>query len=319
MNAASEPAMAMQGVSKSLGGHQALRDIRWQVSPATITGLVGTNGAGKTTLLRLALGLLWPDAGVIRVLGMPLGRENAELRQRVGYVGADGQPLPALRVDEWTRYLRGMYRRWDDSVVRRLLAAMAIGGTRRIGTLSLGERSSLKMALAIAARPDLLLLDEPTNGLDVVVRAQMLKLVVDVAAREGTTVVLASHTLSDVERLADDLAILHEGRLLMAGRLDDLKARVRRIQAHWPRGSVEELAAAPHVLRVEQSGQMVCVTVDGPIEPVAALLRARGAQAIDVAASDLESLFREFIHREGYARDAVSWVDALYEEAEGNA
>ena len=319
MNAASEPAMAMQGVSKSLGGHQALRDIRWQVSPATITGLVGTNGAGKTTLLRLALGLLWPDAGVIRVLGMPLGRENAELRQRVGYVGADGQPLPALRVDEWTRYLRGMYRRWDDSVVRRLLAAMAIGGTRRIGTLSLGERSSLKMALAIAARPDLLLLDEPTNGLDVVVRAQMLKLVVDVAAREGTTVVLASHTLSDVERLADDLAILHEGRLLMAGRLDDLKARVRRIQAHWPRGSVEELAAAPHVLRVEQSGQMVCVTVDGPIEPVAALLRARGAQAIDVAASDLESVFRELIHREGYAREAVSWVDALYKEAEGNA
>lgn len=163
-------AIAMDNVAKRFRESQALQDVQWSVPDGSIYGLIGANGAGKTTLLRLALGVMWPDAGEVQILGEVLRRDNADIRQRVHYVASGRQLPPSFRVDEWIHYSSLLYRHWDKKICDKLMRALAIDGRRQIGHLSQGMQVSFQLAVAIAARPDLLLLDEPTNGLDLVVK-----------------------------------------------------------------------------------------------------------------------------------------------------
>ncbi len=300
-------AVEMRGVRKSFRGQDALRDVDWSVPEASVCGLIGANGAGKTTLLRLALGLLWPDAGTVAVLGQRLARENAGLRERVHYVASDRVMAPAFRVDEWLRYASLSYPRWDAQRARRLLGALELDPRRGVGELSAGQRTSLQIVVAAAARPDLLLLDEPTNGLDVVVKTQVLQLVIDMAAAEGTTIVLASHHIEDVERLSDRLAVLYDGRFVLHGELDAIKASMHRLQVVIPGEWPAALEQDPAVVRVEREGKVAVLTVEGPPEPVMERCRLHGAVLVEPIDLDLAEVFRIVLGKEGYSRAQLQW------------
>ena len=302
-------ALRMEAVQKSFRGYPVLRGIDWTVPAGSVCGLIGPNGAGKTTLLRLLLGLLWPDGGTIEALGEPLGRERADLRERVHYVASQRTSLPPFRVDEWLHYASLAYPKWDASRAARMVDALGIAPRHTVRDLSAGQRTSLQVAVAVATRPDLLLLDEPTNGLDVLVKGQVLKLVIDMAAAEGTTVVFATHHIEDVERLADRLAVLHDGRFIADDDLDAIKAGMKRLQVVFEGAWPAEIEQDPRVVHVERRGKVAMLTVDGPIDSVAQTLRESGAILVEPVGLDLTEVFRAMMEREGFARAQLQWDD----------
>lgn len=301
-------AIAMHDVSKTFRSTHALSDVTWEVSSGSIYGLIGANGAGKSTLLQLALGVLWPDHGDIAILGQTLTRDSADLRQRVHYV-ASGRPMvQSFRVEEWLRYARLLYSRWDQALCDTLLSALEIDSEKSLGQLSQGIQTSLQLLIGIAARPDLLLLDEPTNGLDVVVKQQILQFIIDMAADLGTTVVIATHNIQDVERIADTVGVLYRGRFVLQEELDTMKSHWHRIQVvfpgHWP----DNIGKAGQITQVERRGHVAQITVEGDPKPVMIKLQEAGASLIEPINMDLTEIFRSLLEKEGYSRDALRWI-----------
>ncbi len=300
-------AIEMDAVTKRFRGRAAVDDVAWTVGTGSIHGLIGANGAGKTTLLRLALGLLWPDKGTITVLGERLGLENAPIRQRVHYVASGRTAMPGFRVAEWLRYASLLYERWDGARCQRLVHALELNPDKTIRHLSQGMQTSLQLVTAIASRPDLLLLDEPTNGLDVVVKRQILQLIIDMAAAEGTTVVMASHNIEDIERMADAISVLYRGRFILKGDIEAIKDHMHRLQVVIPGEWPSRVERDPRITRVERRGHVGWVTVQGPVEPVAAMLHQMGATLIEPLPMDLTEIFRAVLEKEGYTREGLEW------------
>lgn len=195
--------------------------------PSGVTGLVGANGAGKTTLISLALGLLRPTAGSIRVLGLDPGRDGPALRAQIGY-GPERNVLPDdLRAYDFVRHLaevKGLPRDEARSRASDSLFLVGLGEERfrPLGTMSTGQRQRVKLAQAIAADPRLIVLDEPTDGLDPVQREEMLGIIGQVNRTFGIDVVVSSHVLDEIERSCDHVVALDEGRLVAQGPMNEL-------------------------------------------------------------------------------------------------
>ncbi len=202
-------------------GNFTLEVPAWEVPAGVVVGVVGPNGAGKTTLLRLLPGLDARDAGEVRVLGLDPERRVAEVRARVGWM-SDEQPLFNLRVHRLLRVLSGYYPTWDAARVERLVDRFELDLGRRVRELSRGQGTRLRLVLAMAFRPRLLVLDEPGSGLDLAGRRALLATVLDVVRDERCSVVISSHLLSDLERVADRLLVLDRGRVLAEGATDAL-------------------------------------------------------------------------------------------------
>ncbi len=223
-------AIRVQQLTKVFRGEPAVRGLSLEVPEGSVFGLLGENGAGKTTTLQTLLGLLTPDAGRVEVLGLDPTRHGLEVRRRVGYV----PEMPALydwmTVRETGWFAAGFHpdERGDTSpyVARydRLIEGFALPPGRKLKALSKGMRAKVSLAVAVASDPALLILDEPTSGLDVLVRREFLESMVDLAGA-GRTVLLSSHQLGEVERVASHVALLHHGECLLAEPLDTLRAR----------------------------------------------------------------------------------------------
>jgi len=216
------------GVRKSWGDTLALDSATFRVGPG-VTGLLGANGSGKTTTLGLLLGMHAPDAGTLSVLGMDPVTQGAEIRGLVGYA-PEHETLPpdvaAYEVVAHLAEMRGLPRREAAGRASDVLFELGLGEERlrAVGTMSTGQKQRVKLAQAIAADPTLVLLDEPTNGLDPMQREEMLRLVRRVADELGIHVLLSSHLLEEVERVADAVIILDGGRAVAAGNVSDLQA-----------------------------------------------------------------------------------------------
>jgi ABC-2 type transport system ATP-binding protein len=217
-------ALETNGLGKRYRRQWALRDCSLRVPTGRVAALVGPNGAGKTTLLHLAIGLLRPDAGAVRVLG-ETPTDGAGIRSRVGFVAQD-VPLyqdftPAELITMGGKLNR---RRWDSALARDRLSHLGIPLDRRVAKLSGGQRAQVALALALAKRPDLLLLDEPVASLDPLARREFLQALMGAVAQDGTTVLLSSHLVGDLERVCDYLILLHAARVQVLGEVDTLLA-----------------------------------------------------------------------------------------------
>lgn len=207
------PALEVAGLTHRFGRQCALEDCSFTVPAGAVTALVGLNGAGKSTLLRAAAGLLRPDVGEVRVFGDPAGDGTL---LRIGYVAQQAPLYPMLTVAQTLTLGGRLNPRWDAAYAQRLVDDAALPSAARVGALAPGHRTRLALAMALAKRPDLLLLDEPLASLDPVARADISgKLMADVAER-GTTVVLSSHVVADIEGVCDHAVVLAEGRVRLA-------------------------------------------------------------------------------------------------------
>ena len=212
------------GLGKRFGRTWALRDCSVRVPAGKIAGLVGPNGAGKTTFLHLAAGLLRPTAGEIRVFGRSPQSQLLLLLDRVGFVAQDTPLYGRFSVGDMLTLGRKLNRRWDTAAAEARLRTLGIPFDKRVGQLSGGQRSQVALALALGKHPELLLLDEPVARLDPLARREFMQRLTEAVADEGSTVLLSSHVVADLERVCDYLIIIAAGQVQVAGDLDGLLA-----------------------------------------------------------------------------------------------
>jgi len=212
------------GLGKRFGRTWALRDCSVRVPAGKIAGLVGPNGAGKTTFLHLAAGLLRPTAGEIRVFGRSPQSQLLLLLDRVGFVAQDTPLYPRFSVGDMLTFGRKLNRRWDTAAAEARLRTLGIPFDKRVGQLSGGQRSQVALALALGKHPELLLLDEPVARLDPLARREFMRRLTEAVADEGSTVLLSSHVVADLERVCDYLIIIAAGQVQVAGDIDALLA-----------------------------------------------------------------------------------------------
>lgn len=207
---------------------------RFQLGPLDLTvprgaiyGLIGPNGAGKTTAIDLIFGMGRNDSGTIRALGLDHRRDEVALKRRAGYVSPDLNFQVWGNVGKAIRFVRGFYPGWDDAYCAALMKAFQLSDTDRIVTLSFGAKTKLSLLLALSRRPEVLILDEPTTGLDAISKQQVFSELLKAVEDGERTVLISSHALSDIERFADHLGMIKDGKLLLEGRTDEIVDRYR--------------------------------------------------------------------------------------------
>jgi ABC-2 type transport system ATP-binding protein len=202
---------------------------QWNVSPGRVIGVVGPNGAGKTTLLESVAGLRRIHGGTIRVFALDPWRNPVRVRSALGFM-SDDMPLFAMRIAGLLRMLSGYYPTWDRELVDQLLDRFKLDPRKRVHQLSRGQGTRLRLITAMAFRPRVLLLDEPAAGLDLGGRRALLDSVLEVVRDPERSVVISSHMLVDVERVADRLLVLNEGRVVREGPTDSLVGEERTLE-----------------------------------------------------------------------------------------
>jgi ABC-2 type transport system ATP-binding protein len=220
-------------VSKRYGSVVALDNVSLEVPAGSVCALLGANGAGKSTALRILLGLTLPDSGTAGVGKLDSRLDALEIRRSVGYVPERPVLYDWMTADEIGWFAASLYPGDYQRQYQKLLEKYSVSGKQRIRNLSKGNRSKVALALALAHQPGVLILDEPTSGLDPLVRREFLESMVDVAS-EGRTVIISSHQVQEVERIADRVAILLQGKLVCHDRLEDLKQDCREVTAILP-------------------------------------------------------------------------------------
>jgi ABC-2 type transport system ATP-binding protein len=255
------------GLGKRYGSTWALRECSLAVPAGHVAALVGPNGAGKTTLLNLAVGLAAPDAGAVTVLGGRLAGSPAAL-DGIAFVAQDTPLYKNLSAADMLHLTASLNRRFDQAYARARLAELGIPPKRKAGKLSGGQQAQLALTLALARRPRLLLLDEPMAMLDPVARHDFMATVLTAAAEDGVSVLLSSHVLAELERVADYLILLSRGRVQVAGEVDDLLASHRVLTG--PAAEADSYAGRP-VVHVRRGGAQAHLLVragaDDPVPP----------------------------------------------------
>ncbi|MBN2311564.1 MAG: ABC transporter ATP-binding protein [Candidatus Hydrogenedentes bacterium] len=284
------PVVAVDDVVRRFKRHTALAGVSMRVQPGRVFGLVGENGAGKTTLIRCMLGLLQVHGGRVRVFGRDPVADPVGVLRQVGYVSEDRDLPDWMRVGELIRYTQAFYPDWDEDYAEALRRQFGLDESTRVRHLSRGQRAQAALLIALAYRPALLLLDEPSSGLDPVVRRGILGAIVRTVADEGRTVVFSSHLLDEVERVADDVAMMHEGRLVLSGPLDEVKAAHRRVTFRFAEAPAGPPALAG-ALWWEGAGREWTAICDGRLEELRASAAEAGAEIVDEAAASLEEVF----------------------------
>ena len=287
-------AASTNGLGKSFGDRVVLQDITTQVQPGDVVGVIGKNGAGKTTLLEALLGFCPPTAGSAQIFGQnSLGMSSA-IKARIGFVPQQDEILPTLTGKQQLVLTGSFYPQWDKPLIARLAKDWEVPLDRRAGTLSGGERQKLSTLMALGNRPDLLVLDEPVSSLDPLARRRFLQQLLEIAGEQHRAVIFSSHIVSDLERVANRIWILRDGRLLWDGPTDELKQSVRRLHIR-ARRSLPSHLGLPGVLsdRRASDGLTATVTVrdldDAQLPKVAERLDAH----IESEGLGLEDIFLE--------------------------
>lgn len=223
-------------------GQPVLQDLSWQLQPGQVVGLLGRNGAGKTTLLETLLGLRDPQAGEVRLFGQRATQLDDEARARIGYVPQQSDLFEELSADQLLAYFRSFYPRWNAAKVEHLLSRWALPRDVPIGRLSGGQQQRLSIIRALAHEPDLLVLDEPVASLDPLARRDFLRELIEQVLDRGTTVVFSTHILSDLERVAFNVAFLQAGRIALQAPLDELLEQTLLVQG--PAAALDQLPSA---------------------------------------------------------------------------
>jgi len=258
-------ALEASGLGKRYRRTWALRDCNLTIPRGRIAALVGPNGAGKTTLLHLAVGLLTPTAGAIRVLGQTPARDPGLLAQ-IGFVAQDTPLYRDFTAAEHLTLGAKLNPRFDQALARGRLERLAVPLDRRVGTLSGGQRAQVALVLALAKRPELLLLDEPLASLDPLARREFLQALMGAVAEQGVTVVLSSHLLADLERVCDHLIVLSAAHVQVLGPTEELLDQHKLLigpyrQPQPPIAGVAQVVRASHTDRQAS----LLVRTSGPI------------------------------------------------------
>jgi len=243
-----KPVIEFRSVQRSFGGRAVLRELSFEVAPGEVYALLGRNGAGKTTALRILLGLLEPQTGECRLLGETSRALSESVRERVSWVSEDHALYGWMTIEILLAYEAATRPRFELARARAWCERLALDPKQRVDRLSRGQRAQLALLTALCARPEVLVLDDPALGLDAVVRRELLGTLAEWLADAQASVLYTTHALTDVERVADRVGILHAGELILDAPLEELKRRIRARFVRTQASAEDALARTPRCL-----------------------------------------------------------------------
>ena len=288
--------LEMRGVTKRFKDKTVLDQLDFSVSRGSVTGLLGKNGAGKTTLLKCALGLQTPQAGTITVLGEDSRVLSGAAKARLAYVPQEVSLYPWMKIRQVVAYTAAFYPLWNSRLIERLIKEWEINPEDKVGPLSTGQLQKLGILLALGHEPDFLVLDEPVASLDPAARRQFLATLLDIALNGERTILFSTHITSDLERVADRVAILKDGRIVYDDELALLKDSVKRLRISVPNGLPNDLRSLPGMLHCEANGKTAVFSLRGFQTELPERLAREWSAEVSVEDLNLEEIFLELHH-----------------------
>ena len=275
--------LEMNHVTKAFGDFKALDDLTLSVPKGTVYGLVGPNGAGKSTAIRHLTGIYRPDCGTVTIGGQPMG-DDPTVKDRIGYIPDDVFYFPSATLEDMHRFYRQMYSRFDEELYKKLKEVFPLpaGAIRRF---SKGMQKQAAFHLTLCTRPDVLILDEPVDGLDPVMRRQVMGLILADVAERGTTVLISSHNLRELEDVCDHVGIMDHGKMLLQKSLADMQGGTVKLQI------VGDAPAGVEILHESRSGRLNTFILRGSCEEIRRKAEALDAPYFDVLPLSLEEIF----------------------------
>ena len=276
--------LEIRNLTKTFGDFKALDDLSMTVPKGTVYGLVGPNGAGKSTAIRCMVGVYRPDSGSVTMNG-EFVYENPDLKARIGYIPDEIFYFPAATLEEMRRFYKGIYPDFDDNLFERLYEIFSLPRKTPIRRFSKGMQKQAAFHLTICCRPDVLILDEPVDGLDPVMRRQVMSLILADVAERGTTVLISSHNLRELEDVCDHVGIMDHGRMLLEKSLADMQGSTHKLQL------VGEAPEGLEILHESASGRLRTLIVRGGVEEIGAKVSAAAPVYFDILPLSLEEIF----------------------------
>ena len=287
--------LEMKNVTKTFGTFKALRDLSMTVPQGAVYGLVGPNGAGKSTAIRLLTGVYTPDCGEITLDGEKV-YENPAVKAKIGYIPDDPFYFPTASLEEMRRFYRGTYANFDDDLFEKLSKVFELPMKTPIRRMSKGMQKQAAFHLTISTRPQMMLLDEPVDGLDPVMRRQVMSLILSEVAKDGTTVLISSHNLRELEDVCDHVGILDHGQMLLERSLADMQGSTHKLQI------VGDIPKDIQILHETISGRLRTLIVRGQAWEISTKAAAAKPAYFDLLPLSLEEIF---IYELGGINDAV--------------
>jgi ABC-2 type transport system ATP-binding protein len=288
-------AIQLVHLTKQFGRTTAVEDLSLRVARGSTFGLIGPNGAGKTTTIKMLMGILSPTAGFAMVSGVNVVNEPLAVKQRVGYVPELHHIDRWMRVGEAVGFCRSLYESWNDQTCEEMLKLFELDPRKKVKHLSKGMLVKLSLVLAVAHEPQVLVLDEPMAGLDPLAREEFLDGVLRTICERERTVLFSTHSLDDVQRLADTVGILYGGRLLVHRNIEELLATSKRIRATLTAGRPPDRLPANIIWQRVQGREWLVTVGDFTPETVQQIRDQEGVEHVEVIDLGLEDLFKDFI------------------------
>ena len=286
----------VSGLGRVFKRKVALSAVDITVPRGCVFGLVGENGAGKTTFIKHLLGVYKAKTGSVRVFGLDPVQHPVDVLGRIGYLSEDRDIPGWMRVREMIWYTQAFYPAWDEAYAEALREQFNLPPDAKVKHLSRGEKAKAGLLIALAYRPELLLLDEPSSGLDAAARRDILAAIVRTVADEGRTVIFSSHLLDEVERVADVVAMLHEGSVLFQGPMEDIKARYHQFLLAFGTPQ-KELPPVIGAITGRRSGDEWSVMCCGDAEEIRASIAHLNGRILDESTPSLEEVFLAHVAR----------------------
>ena len=274
----------IHNITKTFGDFTALSDLSMEIPQGAVYGLVGPNGAGKSTAIRLMTGVYRPDSGTITMEGQPV-YENPDIKVRIGYIPDEIFYFPSATLEDMRKFYRGFYPKFDDALFEKLYEVFKLPKNSQIRRFSKGMQKQAAFHLCICTRPDMLILDEPVDGLDPVMRRQVWSLIMSDVAGRGTTVLVSSHNLRELEDICDHVGIMDKGHMLLERSLASMQGSTVKLQM------VGEVPDGLDILHSSTSGRLKTLVVRGSSEEIKAKAAACNLAYFDVLPLSLEEIF----------------------------
>ncbi len=294
-DSSTQVAIETVGLTKRFGRETAVRDLTMRIPAGSTFGFIGPNGAGKSTTIKMLMGVLRRSAGEARVLGIDPAVDHLSVKQRVGYVPEHQFIFRWMRAGEAVSFCRSLYPKWNDKLCNELTRLFGVDLNKKVKQMSKGTVVKLSLLLAMSHEPDVLILDEPMAGLDPMVREEFLDGILQTATEHERTVLFSSHTLSDVQRMADAVGIINEGRLLVHCEVDALLNSTKRIRAVLSDGCQPERPPENMIWQRVNRREWLLSVKDFSTETVEQLRADNRLEQVEVMDMGLEDIFKDFV------------------------
>lgn len=279
-----------KNLSKKFGEAKALDSISFKIEPGHVFGLIGSNGSGKSTLLRILSGVYEPEEGFIAIENQKVF-DNPQLKSKIFFLSDTPFFFSGSNLLDMAKFYQSFYKDFSNERLSKMIDIFNINKTAKISTMSKGMQRQVAVALAFSCRPKYLLLDEAFDGLDPVMRGLLKKLISEDTYELGTTVIIASHNLRELEDMCDLVGLLHKGKIIFSGELDDIKTKVHKVQAVFKTVPETEIFKGLELLKSERSGSMLQLVIKGDAEEIEKFFNNLNPVFYEILQPSLEELF----------------------------